>query len=98
MAIAQSDTWYKDIYKVGAKTAEDIERKLRYFGFPGAGEDEGQLKWTLLLTEVGQYRHSEEKYENNDWREHENKATENTVYRQQSYLLQRHAEYGKKKI
>lgn len=44
VAIAQSDTWYKDIYKVGAKTAEDIERKLRYFGFPGAGEDEGQLK------------------------------------------------------
>jgi len=44
VAIAQSDTWYKDIYEVGAKPAEDIERKLRYFGFPGAGEDEGQLK------------------------------------------------------
>jgi len=44
VTIARSDTWYKDIYEVGAKTAEDIERKLRYFGFPGAGEDEGQLK------------------------------------------------------
>ncbi len=44
VAITRSDTWYKDIYEVGAKTAEDIERKLRHFGFPGAGEDEGQLK------------------------------------------------------
>lgn len=36
VAIALSDTWYKGIYGVGAKTAEDIERKLGYFGFLGA--------------------------------------------------------------
>ena len=41
-AIAMSDTWYKGIYGVGAKTAEDIERKLRYFGFLGAEQDERQ--------------------------------------------------------
>ncbi|MGN0273420.1 MAG: hypothetical protein ACI4DT_01360 [Chordicoccus sp.] len=32
-AILRSETWYKNIYGVGAKTAEDIEWKMRYFGF-----------------------------------------------------------------
>lgn len=41
-AIALSDTWYKGIYGVGAKTAEDIGRKLQYFGFLGADQGERQ--------------------------------------------------------
>lgn len=31
-AMERSRNWYKDIYGVGAKTAEDFERKLEYFG------------------------------------------------------------------
>ena len=38
-SIALSDIWYKDIYGVGAKTVEDIERKLRYFGFLGVDQN-----------------------------------------------------------
>lgn len=41
-SIALTDTWYRGIYGVGAKTAEDIERKLRYFGFLGTDQDERQ--------------------------------------------------------
>ena len=42
VVIALSDTWYKCIYGVGAKTAEDIGRKLEYFGFRGSNQDERQ--------------------------------------------------------
>jgi hypothetical protein len=42
-AIALNDTWYKGIYGVGAKTAEDIGQKLQYFGFLGADQGERQL-------------------------------------------------------
>lgn len=40
VSIALSDTWYKGIYGVGAKTADDIEWKLRHFGFPRVDQDE----------------------------------------------------------
>lgn len=33
LAIGKSENWYKDIYGIGAKTAEDIEKKLEYFGY-----------------------------------------------------------------
>lgn len=33
LAIQKSGKWYENIYGVGAKTAEDIEKKLKYFGY-----------------------------------------------------------------
>lgn len=37
LTMSKSEKWYQDIYGVGAKTAEDIEKKLEYFGYGRTG-------------------------------------------------------------